>query len=264
MTKTRLAKGTLRDDSCGTMKTKSLVQEPQDGGKPLLRVFVVDDHPIFAQVLSELLDQSGEFVVVGSAGDGQTALAMLGGMKVDVLLLDLMLPGISGLEVLGKLREKRSTVRTVVYSGMASDESIAAAFALGACAVVEKSAEVEELFDALRTVAGGGFPLNSRVSGVLRTVVRQQTAGKELGQSDLLILRRLALRNTVKEISVELRLSASAVYKARKRIMHRLALTERGGFFGAASRLGLISAGDEVPATRAGTRGRRNRGESAP
>jgi DNA-binding NarL/FixJ family response regulator len=246
------------------MKTNAFVPELQNGGKPPFRVFVVDDHPIFAQVFSELLNQSGDFVVVGSAGDGQTALAMLRELKVDVLLLDLMLPGISGLEVLGQLRQERSAVRTVVYSGMASDESIAAAFAFGACAVVEKSAEVNELFRALRTVAGGGFPLNSRMSGVLRTVVRQQTAGKELGQPDLLILRRLALRNTVKEIAQELRLSASAVYKARKRIMHRMGLTERGGFLGAATRLGLIAAAGEVAAPRAGTRGRRNRGESAP
>ena len=225
---------------------------------------MVDDHPIFAQVLAELLNQSGDFVVVGSAGDGRTALAMLAGLKVDVLLLDLMLPGISGLEVLDQLRQKRSAVRTVVYSGVASDESIAAAFAFGACAVVEKSAEVNELFDALRTVARGGFPMNSRMSGVLRAVVRQRTAGKELGLSDLLILRRLALHNTAKEIADELGLSASAVYKARKRIMHRMGLTERGGFLGAASRLGLISPADPVAAPSARMRDRRNRGEFTP
>ncbi len=204
------------------MKRKSRVQEPQKGGKPALRIFLVDDHPVFAQMLAEVLNQSGDFVVVGSAGDGRTALAMLAELEVDVLLLDLMLPVISGLEVLAQLRQKRSAVRTVVLSGVASDESIATAFVLGACAVVEKSAEVNELFDALRTVARGGFPMNSRVSGVLRTVVRQRTAGKELAQSDLLILRRLELHYTVKKIADELGLSASAVYKARTRIRHRM------------------------------------------
>lgn len=228
------------------------------------RVFVVDDHPIFTEVLAELLNQSGEFLVVGSAGDGRTALAMMAEMQVDLLLLDLMLPDLSGLEVLEQLRLKRSTVRIVVYSGMASDESIAAAYSRGACAVLEKSAHVNELMETLRAVMRGEFPMNSRMSGVLREMVRQRTVSNGLGRTDLLILRRLAMRHTAKEIAVELESSVSAVYKARTRIMRRMGLTSRSGFAQAAESLGLVLSDPRKAAPVAALGARSDGAESAP
>jgi two-component system nitrate/nitrite response regulator NarL len=212
------------------------------------RVFVVDDHPIFSDVLAELLNQSGDFVVAGSASNGEEALTRLASMEVDVLLLDLMLPGISGLEVLERLRGMDFAAKTVVYSGVATDEAIAAAFAQGVSAFIEKSAGVDELLTSLRSVMKGEFPMNSRMSSVLRAVVRQRTARKDLAPSDLLILRRLALRHTAKEISDELGMSASAVYKARTRIGARLGLSGRAGFFSAAASLGLVQVMPELAA----------------
>jgi DNA-binding NarL/FixJ family response regulator len=170
-------------------------------------------------------------------------------LQVDILLLDLMLPGISGLEVLERLRGSKCVTRTVVYSGIATDESIAAAFAEGVSAFIEKSSGAEELLTSLRAVVRGEFPMNSRMSSVLRSVVRQRTARKDLAPSDLLILRRLALRHTAKEIADELGMSASAVYKARMRIGSRLGLSGRAGFFSAAASLGLVQAIPDLAAS---------------
>lgn len=237
------------DDILTVVKNNAPVVEPEGGAKRPHRVFVVDDHPIFSDVLAELLNQSGDFAVVGSASSGEEALARLEALPVDILLLDLMLPGISGLEVLERLRGRDGVMRTVVYSGMATDESIAAAFAQGVSAFIEKSAGVEELLASLRAVVRGEFPMNARMSGVLRAVVRQRMARKDLAASDLLILRRLALRHTAKEIADELGMSASAVYKARTRIATRMGLSGRAGFYSAAASLGLVQATPELAAS---------------
>ncbi len=244
-----LVNGSRCDDILELVKTNAPTAEPESGAKISYRVFVVDDHPIFSDVLAELLNQSGDFVVAGSASNGEEALTRLATLEVDILLLDLMLPGISGLEVLERLRGIDFAAKTVVYSGVATDESIAAAFAQGVSAFIEKSAGVDELLTSLRSVMKGEFPMNSRMSSVLRAVVRQRTARKDLAPSDLLILRRLALRHTAKEIADELGMSASAVYKARTRIGTRLGLSGRAGFFAAAASLGLVQAMPELAAS---------------
>lgn len=207
-----------------------------------VRVFVVDDHPIITAVLTDLLQQSEDFEVVGSADTGEEALARLATLPVDILLLDLLLPGISGLELLQRLPKGSAAPRTVIYTGSGTDDSIAAAFAHGVSAFLEKSASVEELLASLRAVVRGEFPLNSRLSGVLRTLVRQQQPRRELGALDLQVLRKLALHHSTKEIAHELGLSTSGVYKARTRITTRLGLAEHTDFRSAAANLGLLQS----------------------
>ncbi len=73
-----------------------MIRARATGAKPLIRTFIVDDHPIFAEVLAEMLNRSGDFTVVGSANDGETALKRLAGLAVDIVILDLMLPGMGG------------------------------------------------------------------------------------------------------------------------------------------------------------------------
>ncbi len=216
----------------------------ESSDQPRRSIFLVDDHPIFCEVLSQLLDESGDFEVVGSCGDGETAMAQLAGLKVDILILDLMLPGISGLEVLSRLRAMEFQGRTVVYSGGATDELVAAVFAQGVNAFVEKSAKVEELLSSLRAVGRGESLMNSRMSTVVRTIVRQRIACKSLSGEDLAILRLLALQYTAKEIGSDMEMSLSGVYKARKRIEERLAMKHRGDFFSMAVKLGLVQVGD--------------------
>jgi DNA-binding NarL/FixJ family response regulator len=225
---------------------KSNIQEPfsESSGKPYRSIFLVDDHPIFCEVLSKLLEESGDFKVVGSCGDGETAMVQLPGLKVDILILDLMLPGISGLEVLSRLRAIEFQGRTVVYSGGATDELVAAVFAQGVSAFVEKNARVEELLSSLRAVGRGESVMNLRMSSVIRTMVRQRVSCKLLTSHDLLILRLLALRYTAKEIGSEMKMSLSGVYKARQRIEERLVIQSRGDFFTMALKLGVVQGGD--------------------
>jgi DNA-binding NarL/FixJ family response regulator len=205
-----------------------------------VRIFVVDDHPIFSDVIAEVLNDAPDFTVVGTARDGESALALMGNVQVDVLMLDLVLPSLSGLEVLEAVRARNPELKTVICSGVTTDEVIVAAFAAGVNAIVEKTSNVEELLQTLRTVARGDYPMNTRLNDVLRAVVQQRLTTKPLSASDLQILRRLANGLGVKEVASELGISASGVYKARTRIAARLAIAKPNGLSSAAARLGLV------------------------
>jgi DNA-binding NarL/FixJ family response regulator len=146
----------------------------------------------------------------------------------------------SGLELLQRLPRGETAPRTVIYTGAATDALIAAALAHGVSAFVEKGASIAELMASLRAVVRGEFPLNPRLSAVLRTLVRQQKPRRDLGALDRQVLRKLALRQSTREIARELGLSASGVYKVRARLASRLGLTAREGFFTAAASLGLV------------------------
>jgi len=214
--------------------------------KSLIRVFVVDDHPIVSEVLSEMLNQSGEFTVVGSASNGEAAVRLLDGLSVDIVLLDLILPEMCGLEVFELLQIQQPEAKVVMCSGSGSDEAIVEAYARGVSAYVEKSIRVEELFSTLRAVAQGKFPLNPWMSGLVADFVRRRNLYKPLAPADLHILRLLAAGRTVKEIAEELGISVSGTYKARSRIRSRMNIKGAGGFFEVALRLGLVN-----PATAA-------------
>ena len=204
------------------------------------RVFLIDDHPLYSTVLTEIMREAGDFEMVGTATDGLAALAFIKAHPVDLLLVDLMLPGMSGIEILEAVRDLKLNVKSVVFSGLATDESIAAAFALGVCAYVEKSVDVNALLATLRAVMRGEFPLNAKTSEVLRGMVRQRTRAKPLTAVDLLILKRLASHSSAKEIADEMGLSLSGIYKARARIGARIGAANWEGFAAAAASYGLM------------------------
>lgn len=208
--------------------------------KPPIRVFILDDHPIFADVLAEVLDQSGDFTVVGSANDGETALKRLEGLSVEIVILDLVLPGMGGLEVVDALRANRSKARLVICSGLGSENAIMCAYAAGVSAFVEKSMALDDLLSTLRAVVKGDFPLNQRISGLLRDCVRNHKALKPVSGRDMKMLRDLATGQSLKEIAGELKISVAGAYKARARIKSRMNIKGPSGFFQIAFNLGLI------------------------
>lgn len=242
----------LGDDSGVMNRQDHQGAVPNRGAGASIRVFLVDDHPIYAQVMAEVLAQAGGFAVVGTAPDAETALARLRDLPVDLLLLDLVLPGMGGLELLSAIREIPGVGRVVVYSGLATDESIAVAFSLGVSAFVEKSSPVDEVIATLRAVGRGESPLSARMSGVLRTLVRQRSARKDLSPSDLAVLSRLARMQSPKEIAGDLGMSQSAIYKARDRIGARAGFGARPDFRAIAAGLGLIAPASPRTASRGG------------
>jgi two-component system nitrate/nitrite response regulator NarL len=122
-----------------------------------VRVIIADDHPIVREGLQRLLEAEG-FEVVGQAADGREALALLEGLEADVLLLDLSMPRLPGLDVLRGLSGRESAVRPIILTAAAMEPAhVLEAVKLGARGVVMKETATEMLFKAIRCVMDGGY-----------------------------------------------------------------------------------------------------------
>jgi len=120
-----------------------------------VRIVIADDHPIFRAGLRSVLEAEPGFVVVGEAGDGDEAVRLTLSLRSDVLLLDLSMPGVSGMDALSELAAASGPVRTIVLTGAIEKVDIVKALQLGAAGVVLKASVSQMLVKAIRSVMAG-------------------------------------------------------------------------------------------------------------
>ena len=118
-----------------------------------IRVFLCDDVPAMRIVLRAVLEEDGDLEVVGEAGDGEEAVAEIAKVKPDVVVLDLSMPRLDGLEAIPRIHEVAPDARIVVFSGYAADRMAPLALAVNAARYVEKGRALEDLRDVVREVA---------------------------------------------------------------------------------------------------------------
>lgn len=212
-----------------------------------IRLFVVDDHPLFTSLLSEIVADDPSLQIVGTAQSANAAIEALRRTEADIVVLDLMLPDRSGIEVIEILRQEHPAQKIVVCSGVGTPEAIELAYSLGAHAFIEKTANVEEFLATLAGVAAGESPMTPRIGRILRDLVRRKAVTKPLSPDDLTILRMLARHEPAKDIATQLGLSVSAVYKARERIAERLGAGSPKDLHLMAARLGLLTTDTGSP-----------------
>jgi DNA-binding NarL/FixJ family response regulator len=131
----------------------------------VLRILVVEDHPLFRRGVVALLDAVPEMTVVGTAGSGEEAVTAAKQLRPDVVLMDLQLPGISGIEATRAIVEADADVRVLVLSLFEDDDSVFLALRAGARGYVLKDADEEELTGAIQAVARGEAIFSSAVAG---------------------------------------------------------------------------------------------------
>jgi DNA-binding NarL/FixJ family response regulator len=131
----------------------------------VVRILVVEDHPLFRKGVVSLLDGLPDVEVVGAAGSGEDAVARAGELRPDVVLMDLQLPGMSGIEATRAIVGAAPAVRVLVLSLFEDDDSVFLALRAGARGYVLKDADEEELTDAIRAVARGEAIFSSAVAG---------------------------------------------------------------------------------------------------
>jgi DNA-binding NarL/FixJ family response regulator len=209
-----------------------------------IRVAVADDHPVVREGLVAMLETQPDFAVVGEAGTGPEALALVSNAHPDVLLLDLELPGLDGVGVLRRLETDRSRTRVIIFTVFDTDERIIAAVEAGAAGYLLKGTPREELFAAVRTVADGGSLLAPvATSAVLRRVRGESTATPTpaLTPRERMVLEQLARGLGNKQIAAALGISERTVKFHVSSVFTKLDATNRTEAVTRAVQAGLIN-----------------------
>jgi two-component system response regulator NreC len=195
-----------------------------------IRVLVCDDHALVRSGLRRLLESEPSFGVVGEAADAEQAVETVGELRPDVLLLDVVMPGRSGIEALPDLRSASPDTRVLVLSMQDDPSYVRQAFAAGADGYLVKEAADADLVQAIRDVASGHRYVHPSLGARLAAL---DAAAHERAESDPLsereheVLRLLALGHTNQEIAKLLYISVRTAESHRARIMQKLRLSSR-------------------------------------
>jgi DNA-binding NarL/FixJ family response regulator len=212
--------------------------------KRSIRVAVADDHPVVREGLVAMLETQADFAVVGEAGTGPEALALVSKADPDVLLLDLELPALDGVGVLRRLETDSARTRVIIFTVFDTDERIIAAVEAGAAGYLLKGTPREELFAAVRTVAGGGSLLAPvATSAVLRRVRGESTPTPTpaLTPRERMVLEQLARGLGNKQIAAALGISERTVKFHVSSVFTKLEATNRTEAVTRAVQAGLIT-----------------------
>jgi len=190
----------------------------------------VDDHAVVRSGLRLLLEAEEDIEVVGEAGNLQEAVFRTRSEKPDVILMDVVMPGASGIEVTPAVLKEHPGARVLVLSMQDDPTYVREAFAVGASGYVLKEAADEEVVGAIREVAGGGRYVHPTLGARLVAAEAEERARAEadpLTDREREVLRLLALGHTNQEIAKTLFLSVRTVETHRAHIMQKLRLTTR-------------------------------------
>jgi DNA-binding NarL/FixJ family response regulator len=193
-----------------------------------IRVMVVDDHPIWRRAVEDDLAESG-FDVVASVGDGEAAVRIAQATRPDVVLMDLQLPGMSGVEATAHLVRADPSVRVMMLSSSGEDADVLAAAKAGARGYLVKSAAAEELIDAVQKTAAGEAVfspgLAALVLGEFRRMATQPVQGVPvLTERETEILRLVAKGLTARQVADQLVLSYRTVQNHVQNTLRKLQL----------------------------------------
>jgi two-component system, NarL family, response regulator LiaR len=196
------------------------------------RILVVDDHPLTRDALTSLLAQ-GDFDVVGEAGDGAEAVRLVERLHPDVVLMDLVMPGMDGLAAIRLLAEQGFATRTIVLTSFATDENVFPAIKAGALGYLLKDSEPEDLVRAIRQVHRGEPSLHPEIARKVLLELnrpaerRQPRTVDPLSPRELDVLRLIARGLSNQDIAARLVLGETTVRTHVSSILGKLQLASR-------------------------------------
>jgi two-component system NarL family response regulator len=209
-----------------------------------IKVFLVEDHQMVREALREVLIKESDIEVVGEAGDAQEALRQVEALQPDVVVLDIRLPDLNGVEVAVRLRDANSHGKVVALSAFSDRRFVAAMLRAGAAAYVSKSAAGTELVRAIRAVAGGQEYFSPDILRASIMKVRDSPTAEDrplLARREREVLRLIAEGVRSPAIAEEMQVSLATIEVHRRNIMRKLGLRTVAELTKHAIRAGIIS-----------------------
>jgi DNA-binding NarL/FixJ family response regulator len=207
----------------------------------MIRILVADDHPVVRDGLIAILGTQPDFEVVGKAATGLEVIEQARLLQPDVILLDLEMPEMDGVEALRRLRQINPRIRAIAFTAFDTDERIVGAVQAGAQGYLLKGAPREEIFNAVRVVHAGGSLLQPVVASKLRRQVSQEPdAAEPLTPREQAVLQRLAQGLQNKEIAAELVITERTVKFYVSSILSKLGAGNRTEAVTIAVQKGLV------------------------
>jgi two-component system response regulator NreC len=198
-----------------------------------LQIFLADDHMVVREGLKTLINAQPDMIVIGEAGDGQTALQQAQACQPDIVIMDITMPDMNGIQVTAQLKHACPDVKVVALSVHEDTSYLRQLLAAGASGYVLKHVAADALIQAIRLVAAGGVYLDPALAGhvVARYVRVPATAsellGVDLSERETEVAQRIAQGYSNREIGTQLNLSVKTVETYRARALEKLGLESR-------------------------------------
>jgi two-component system, NarL family, nitrate/nitrite response regulator NarL len=192
-----------------------------------IRILIADDHAIFRDGLRRLLATQEDFQVIAEASDGKEALALVNELKPDVLLLDLAMPRVPGMEVLRELSRESTPVRTILLTAAIQPFAVNSALQLGARGIVLKAAPPEMLLKSIRSVHEGQFWVGSEPASSWVRASQSSASGFGLTTREIEIISAIKQGNSNREIASQLAISEETVKRHLSNIYGKLGVSSR-------------------------------------
>ena len=197
-----------------------------------VKVIIADDHAILRTGLKLMLGLDNTIEVIGEVSSGEELLGLLGTVRADVLILDLSLPGMNGIDVIYEIKNRGYEINILVFTMHAEEQYIKSAMSSGALGYVNKSAVDTELLSAVKNVAEGKMYLNSNhtllmVNSLLDTTTKESDSYTLLSSREREVMRLLVHGYSLAEIGNLLSLSIKTIDTHKSRIMTKLGITKK-------------------------------------
>jgi len=212
-----------------------------------IRVLLVDDHKLFRAGIRSLLQTVGDIEIVAEAGDGRAALGLAQTHRPDVVLMDILMPGLNGLDAAARMVRSSPRTHVIMLSMNADEDSVLKALRAGAVGYLVKTADPAELELAVRAVARGEKFLSSAISqhvvaACLGRLDQERTSLERLAPRQREVLQLVAEGHTTKAIAKKLDISAKTAEAYRGELMKALDIHDIASLTRYAIRTGLVSA----------------------
>jgi DNA-binding NarL/FixJ family response regulator len=210
----------------------------------MIQVGIVDDHLIVRTGFRELLGEDSAISISFEAADGDEALAQLRAAPCDVLLLDISLPGKSGVDVLRTVRQRHPDIRVLILSGFPEESYALAMIKNGANGYLCKDCDQDDLLRAIHTVSTGRRYVSPRTAELLADEMSGERSGvlhESLSDRELQVFLRLARGESVSDIAAQLHLSVKTISTYRSRVTEKLNVASNAELATYALRHGLIA-----------------------